>query len=311
MVPEGVPETPEGHREKTPLTARHGGGRLRDAPQDRDREHQPPDGDREEREAGAELRAEREDHADVDGEQQTAAEVAHGKPHRGNPVLVLLPGDMRRQGVVEDVAAGEAQPRDHEEERGHEPVAGRHEDEQRGPEAADENRGRQQFLLAPLEVGDGAEDRGEDGNEQQRDRQGRRPVGRRRRRARQRLAGHLAVVDGENRRQDGGGEGGVGPVVELPGPDAAPVLGLVDPRVPGDHLRHEPSCSQAGRGARLTPRPAPVRADRRSSSSTSAGAPARHRRRVAPDGTEASSWGRWPRRRPGPSCRATRWRVAR
>ena len=104
-------------------------GRLGDAPEQRDGEQHPPDGDAEEREPGrqgrrvlAQARPGRQaepgrllDPGQVEGEQDAAADVAERVAGGGDPVDLVGPRDVGQQRLVEHEAAGHADERQHEE----------------------------------------------------------------------------------------------------------------------------------------------------------------------------------------------------
>ncbi len=135
---------------------------------------------------------------------------------------------VRQQRVVEDVSRGEADAPEDEQYRRQHPVARRDEHEQPGCEDAHPGKQRKESLFAALDVRDGAEDRREDGDEQQRDAQAEAPQAGSSGLAGEGGPGNLAVVDGQHRCEDRCGKGGVGPVVERPGADAALILPLRD-----------------------------------------------------------------------------------
>ena len=140
-------------------------GRVVAQPDERDdREPRPPDPGAEQREAHRELLAEAdgvvsEVHAQVDRQQQAAAEVAEGPPARRGRVALVLGGDVDQDRVVGRQRAAGEDAAHHHRERGQLPLVALHEEQQHAEEGAGEREAGHVPLLAAGAVDEGADDR--------------------------------------------------------------------------------------------------------------------------------------------------------
>ena len=152
-------------------------GRLGDRPQQRDQEQQPPHRHARERGLGrhggvGEAEGGRlQDPREVEQQQQAAAEVAERIARRRHAVGLVGPRDVRQQRVVEHRRARHADVAEDEQRGGEDPVALPDERHRGGCRDADEHEPGQQPLANAAEVGDGAENGRDDGD--QCDRRGR------------------------------------------------------------------------------------------------------------------------------------------
>jgi hypothetical protein len=158
----------------------------------------------------------RRDHRQVGGEQQPAAQVA--EPEAGHRDAVDLVGlrDRRQERVVEGEARGDRDVADDEDRECERPALGAREVERGGRGDADRDERGQEALLAPAQVGDRAQDRAAQADQDHRDRAREREA-----RAGGRVgdAGRGGELDEEIRehgRHYRGHPGGVGHIVERP-----------------------------------------------------------------------------------------------
>src|SRR5690606_38199972 len=159
-------------------------------------------------------------HPHVDGEQHAAAEIAEGITEAGDEVEVARPGNVHDQRVVEHGARGETHGADHEQRDGPGPVALRDEIQPCGGQHAHDGEQQQDLHAPPAAVGDGPEHRRQQGDDQACERVRHAELEGALRRVNAR-APVLLEEYREESRHDGGGEGGIGPVVEDPGPAGA------------------------------------------------------------------------------------------
>ena len=196
--------------------------RLRHAAEERNREEQPPDADAGQRQpdAGARVRypepAGLLNHQQVDRQEHAAAAVADGVARRRHAIEVLRLDQVRQQRLVEDDAAGDADVADDEQRQRQAPVAAFDPEERHRRQRPDEREDREHALLQRGVVGDRAEQRGDEGDDHDRDR--RRPGEPAGRDGVRQIGGDDAlVIDREDGGDDGGVVGRVRPVVHRPG----------------------------------------------------------------------------------------------
>ena len=203
-----------------------------------DREAGPPDGRRQQREPDGHALAQpdrvvAEVDGEVDGQQQTAAEVAERPAARGDVVALVLGGDVDQDRVVADQRAAGEDARDHDRHGAELPALALHEEQQPAEERAGPGVGAHVPLLAVRTVDEGADDRqhegARDGGEAG-EVEGQRPGREVEPEHADRLAAGLVRVDTagglagdgdhvrrEEDRQHRRVERGVGPVVPVPG----------------------------------------------------------------------------------------------
>ena len=201
--------------------------RLGDVAEERDREEHPPHGHAQEREPGGGAsvgepeRGRARDHPQVEGEEQAAAEVAHGEARGRDPVHLALGGDPRQERVVEGEGGCDAHVRDHEGQEGVGPPALRGQRQPRGRGRPQCQERREEGLLAAPVVGHRPQEGAEQADDHHGDRRGEREARARglRGEARGRDPHEVDREDHEHGRH----EGGVRHVVERPRPQLAAV----------------------------------------------------------------------------------------
>ncbi|OQC39190.1 MAG: hypothetical protein BWX64_01663 [Acidobacteria bacterium ADurb.Bin051] len=186
------------------------------------------------REAGPEQRPDREQRGE-------AAEVAEPPAEAGDPADVCRGRDLGQEGADEVLPEREGDVRDHEEQEAERERSGAHVPEPGGTGDAEGVGREEEELLAPGFVGGGAEDRGEEDDEQVAggDAEAPEPV-------RTGTGGHeLREVDAEGHGDDHRGVAGVGEIEQRPADD-----------LPPPHRRRD---RRVAHGLRILSVPAPVR----------------------------------------------------
>ena len=83
---------------------------------------------------------------------------------------------MRQQGIVKHIGRPKTNPPNDEENGGHQPVARIYQNQQAGAYHANTHKHRQELFLAAHDVGDGAQNGGNDGHNKHRNGEGDAPV---------------------------------------------------------------------------------------------------------------------------------------
>lgn len=158
-------------------------------------------------------------HSQVDGQQEPTADIAVGVTLGGNIIpFALLGNDVGQKGVIEDVAAGESQGSQNNQERGEQPLSFPYKGKQNRSDYAHISEKSKESALGMGAVGDGTQYGSEKNDKNERDRLGVAPIGGLGG-VIQSAGGDIGIVDRHHRRHDGGGKGGVGPVIHNPGAD--------------------------------------------------------------------------------------------
>ena len=155
----------------------------------------------------------------MDHQQDASPHVSHGVPPGGDPVDILLAGDMWQEGLVENVGPGKADIADDEEDRGPDIGAVPQECEESCAHNSQAGEEAEIVFLAPRVIGHRPQDRPEEGDDQQGDGGCICPVGGGVVGTGPGGQGQLPVEDGKDCGHDGGGKGRIAPVVHGPGVD--------------------------------------------------------------------------------------------
>ena len=184
------------------------------APPDRHGQEREPD----RRRGGEPEQLRLQDHDDVQGEQDAATQVPHGKSEPGDEVDFVLAGHLGQEGIVEDVGPGKAEDPHGVDKDGHLPMTLPDHAKGRRGQHAQIGKRQQEFLPGRPPVRHRAQERRHHGDREARKGVPEAQLGRARVHVRSGTPVGLEEYR-EEPRHHGGGESGIGPVVQGPAPD--------------------------------------------------------------------------------------------